>query len=478
MKVYSVEELEEILKLPPEQQDAIFKKQREEMEAEAAAAKEATERELAEATEHFVTLNGNDLTEIIKAAAKGDQEAQGHIEDLSSNPETKELIIMLAEIIELKKHYGDDIIKGLLSELGKKNGSDQEEAEPKKETYRTAAKAGDVLQDYPANLATITFASYDNAMSLYQGGNAYLMPLPGMDGLKFEDGKLYFEGNLKPITEAELQVMRTKENISSVNLPLLRSLYTLIGREIANNVDPQTLKKKNKLDVIELYIPDLSAYLGKGRNPNKDKITAIIKEVQQFHNIVGIFKIPYGGDKVRENIFPVLNFEGYNEEKNTILFSSPYMNYVIERLLELSIRKDAKGKPKLKKNNEPLRLPTHSYAIKSEIVKERNKNAVENVFIIVTTIEQAGGKGAHLAASTIVERNEQLKQALESSANPTQLLQRCFKKTWELLRTGTRLTELYEDIQLPDPKDPANIPTASTLSKMVFNFPHKGKVKG
>ena len=83
----------------------------------------------------------------------------------------------------------------------------------------------------------------------------------------------------------------------------------------------------------------------------------------------------------------------------------------------------------------------------------------------------------HIAASTIVERNAQLKEALETSANPTQLLRRCFTKTWELLRTKTYLTEMYEGIELPDPKDPANIPTAKTISKIVFKFPHKGKKK-
>ena len=56
------------------------------------------------------------------------------------------------------------------------------------------------------------------------------------------------------------------------------------------------------------------------------------------------------------------------------------------------------------------------------------------------------------------------------------LLKRIFKRTWELLREQTHLTEVYKNIQLPDPNDPKNIPTAKTLN-MVFSFPHEGKIK-
>lgn len=72
-------------------------------------------------------------------------------------------------------------------------------------------------------------------------------------------------------------------------------------------------------------------------------------------------------------------------------------------------------------------------------------------------------------------RNPQLQQRLENSSNKRQLLRNVFTKTWELLRTKTRLQEVYKNIQLPDPKDPANIPTVTTLESTVFSFPHDGK---
>ena len=151
------------------------------------------------------------------------------------------------------------------------------------------------------------------------------------------------------------------------------------------------------------------------------------------------------------------------------------MNYVIKTIYNLSIRKTKDGKPKLKKNGTPLMLPSHSYMIDSSITKERNKAAAENVVILVTLIEQAGDNIPRIKASTLIERNVQLADRLESAANPRTLLNRTFIRTWALLREKTRLTEVYKDIQLPDPKDPAAIPTMKTLDNVVFSFPHNGK---
>lgn len=444
--------MDEKLKLEIEQLLSSFN--HEEMEARALQAAADTKAAVEAAPEGTQFYTQADIERLAAAARNGDHSAIELLTAFYENEETRDL---LETITELKRFAGtEDELRALVEDF--KNRREQRVG------YRTAAKAGQVVKNYPTAVAAVTLSNYDNAISLYENGNAYLAPLPGTDGLKFEDGKMYFEGSLAPISEAQLQNMKTKESISTIDLPLLRSFYSILLAE--------TQKNQKKLDIVSLYVPDLAAYLGKPRNLNEERIQSIIVDVQKFHNIVGLIKTPWG-----DSIFPVLNFEGYDKETNTISFSSPYMNYLINKLQELTVRKDSKGKPKLKKNNEPLRLPSHSYAIKSDIVKERNKNAVENVFIIVTTIEQAGNNTPHLAASTIVERNPQLKQALESSANPTQLLSRCFKKTWELLRSKTYLEDMYKDIELPNPNDPAAIPTASNLSKMVFRFPHKGKKK-
>lgn len=376
----------------------------------------------------------------------------------------------------LKKNAPDEYTKALAYidaciEVKKQIYEEKIQGEPqrKKDAYRTKAKAGDVYKKIPQNLAVTTLPNYQHSISLYQNGNAYLQPLSSTDGLKFQDGKMYFAGErMRPVSEVELQNMKTKEGIENIDLALLRVFYSIVLSAFEDS-GYKTLKP-----IISMYVPNLAEHLGMKRNLDKQRIAQVISKTQQFHNIVGVLHGTRNG-KPTQSLFPVLNFEGYNEKTNTIAFSSPYMNHVIETVYNIAIRRDKKGAPRLKSNGEPMRLVSHSYLVKSEISKERNKSAVENVIIITTLIEQAGENVPRIKASTIIERNPQLQQRLENSSNKRQLLRNVFTKTWELLRTKTRLQEVYKNIQLPDPKDPANIPTVTTLESTVFSFPHDGK---
>ena len=55
-----------------------------------------------------------------------------------------------------------------------------------------------------------------------------------------------------------------------------------------------------------------------------------------------------------------------------------------------TLMRDGKGKVRLKKDGTPIVLASHSYLIKPSIVSQRCLAAVENVFLIVSLIEQAG----------------------------------------------------------------------------------------
>lgn len=338
--------------------------------------------------------------------------------------------------------------------------------------YRTKAKAGN-LDEIPTSLAFPTMAKYQYSIGLHNEGEAYIQPLTSTDGLSFDDGKMFFADNrIKQVSEVELQNMKTKEGIDTIDLPLLRTFYSIIFNAF-QKTNYQQLKP-----VITLYVPELAKYLGLRKSGlSREDITGIILKTQAFHNIVGIQHGIRNGKPV-QSIYPVLNFEGYNEENNTISISSPYFNNLIRTLYDIAVKKDKNGKPQIKRNGSPaFAMPMNSYLVNADIAKERNKVAVENVFIIVALIEQAGNNIPRIKASTIVERNVQLQERLSNHAKPNLLLSRTFKKTWELLRNKTTLGQSYCNIQLPDPKDPANIPTMSTLETTVFKFQHDGKIK-
>lgn len=388
--------------------------------------------------------------------------------------------ITAADLEEIKLDRSDDKVAALLKSkrptlddlldvIGFGNVIHIYEKHAPKYRTRAMAKEQGAITEAPTSLAIPTLSKYQYSMSLYQDGGAYLQPLSSTDGLKFKNGKMYFDGaRMREVSEVELQNMKTKEGIDDIDLPILRTFYSIILTQF------EASGYKALQDVLTMSIPTLAEFIGLQSNLNKKDIGRVIEKTQSYHNIVGVVHGTRNSKPV-QSLYPVLNFEGYDDKTNTISFSSPYMNYVIKTVYNLSLRKSKDGKVKLKKSGEPLRLASHSYMIDSSIAKERNKAAVENVVILVTLIEQAGDNIPRIKASTLVERNVQLAERLEAAKNPRALLDRTFKKTWELLKTKTRLQETYKDIELPEPDDPRFMPTMKTLDKVVFTFPHKGK---
>ena len=346
--------------------------------------------------------------------------------------------------------------------------------------YRTKAKAeaGSDTRIADADihfLALPTLFEFENAISLYQSGKAYLCPVVSTQGLRFENGEMFFEGDaLRSLSTAELRDMRTDKGIEKIDIPLLAVYYSIILREFYSS-----LKSGSPLNpVITIYAPELMRCIGQlndGSGTHETDVKNIMRKTGTFQNIIGVLDVIANGKK-RESYFPVLVFMGYDAARNTISFSSPYLNHIVKTIYSASLVRDKNGNPKKHRSGKQIMSPSHSYLIKSSIAKERNKAAVENVRIIVQLIEQAGSGGTpHIKASTVVERNEVLKSRLRSSSNQLQLLQRVFKKTWELLRDQTTLLGTYEGIELPAPDDISSIPTPGNLGKLVFRFPHKGK---
>ena len=338
-----------------------------------------------------------------------------------------------------------------------------------KKSYRTKSKADNTTDNLPSNLAIITNDKYKNSLTLQQNGGAYLQPLATTEGLQYDGENLFFQGF--PASEATLREINKDKDIpiEAIDLPLLRMFYSIILSDFEQN----TKKLGVVNEIVTVYVPDLAAILGKKRNLSKNDITSIIEKTSSFQTIYGVIKDPDRPNGIGTAV-PLLVWMGYDAESNTIRFASPYMTRLIKRIYNVSIRKDRKGSPQLKKDGTPLLEVSHSYLVKSSIVKERNKRAVEIVMVVVTTIEQSGKNTPHLKANTIIERIPQLQRAFnktKTTSNKNLLLSRTFKKAWELLESQTKLRDKYPNITLPDPNNPQNIPTTSTLN-MVFTFPH------
>ena len=237
--------------------------------------------------------------------------------------------------------------------------------------------------------------------------------------------------------------------------------------------DLPDMNKESELTgyTVKIYVPDLMRMLGL-KNTSKIMAKAVIDKIYGYHNILGLMETHVMG-RTFHSEYPVMLYHGYDEENNTVYFSSPYMNKIIKEVLGASILKDKFGKPRLSKKGLPLLAPSHSYLIKSSLANEKNKRAAEIVAIVVTVIEQAGDNTPHIKAQTIIDRHPDLQIALEraSPSDRNKILKRAFSAAWKFLDKHTTLKETYRNIKLDQP-----IPTMRTLD-MVFKFPHSGKIK-
>lgn len=351
----------------------------------------------------------------------------------------------------------------------------QAETEEKKE-LRTAAKAKEAhnINSITSNfLALITDKDYLNAVSLYEQGNAYMKQIT-MDGLQFNDGKLYFAGDeMREVSMVELRNLQTNKNIDAINLPFLQFCYSQIMGQWERTIQDEVLKGgSGEIDpVTRFYLPDLAKARGLPANASKESLEAIKKDISSFHNVVGVLKVE-GYSK--PSLYPVLNFEGFDTTTNVISFSSPYLLHVVQVLFKTSVRRDKKGNPKLRSDGYPQTRAINSYLVHSSIMKKRDKSAVQNVFLLVQGIERCGDNVYDIMAETLIERNTLFKTRLEESKNKRVLLQRCFTNTWKYLKECTDLEKKYIDIELPDPKNPANIPSVATLKNFKIVIRHKG----
>lgn len=349
-------------------------------------------------------------------------------------------------------------------------------------TRKLAAKAG-AAAVMPDNLALPTRPPYDHAISTLENPAAYLQPMQQavLDGLTFENGTLYFRG--MPASGANLVQYydKTPQAVANLDLITLRGLYTAIladTEQKAKNKSPQEIddmiNDPNFIDhPVSFYVPSLLEKMGYGSNYNKAMAQALVNKLMSYTNILGIMQ-EKKLDRTFEVQLPVMQFRRYWEATNNIAFSSPYLNLLVLRILQTAVQTDDHGRPKRKKSGKPFTLPSNTYLIKSNIMKELNKRAAEVVCIIVTLIEQTGNNTPNIKFQTIIDRCPDLDNALKAAtpADRNKILKRTFSKAWELLRTQTRLTETYKNIQIP-----TIIPTMSMLDD-VLKFPHGGKIKG
>jgi hypothetical protein len=354
-----------------------------------------------------------------------------------------------------------------------------------------------IIRQIDNNIALITDKKYSKALIPSPNPNAYIETLEEkyFSQLEFnvEDGTMRTKDNsLEPVRVEDL---RTRRIYKDLDLPLLRSLYTVIYKH-ASRIDT---------DTVTVSLPTLAAHMGINVRGERDKGKAndFMKKINEFKNVIGVFD--------NGSFYQLLVFLGYNKNENTITFGSPYMNRVLLALHD--------GNRITRKGTQPYIKPHHSFLIHGNIANERNKAAVEIVVVIVrllaqrgeakkekeemtaAKIEKAAERGAQKAVQKEFSNEPVAKKAptapptvtklhksfrgivdeipiLSKALNDTnttrlknQILKRAFSKAYTLLREKTDIYDHYFDLKIPE-----IIPTSSTLDS-VLNISHNGVKK-
>jgi len=346
---------------------------------------------------------------------------------------------------------------------GQKKIPDDSGGRKKRGPYITKKTAGET-DDVPGYLPVITNKKYRDAISFNCNSSAFLQVLSDSAAFTYKNSCTSLKG--LPATYENIKEYCTNDGMKEVHIPLLMALFGILLLKFSASPDTPRLH-----ETACIYYPELAKRLGKPSTGVKD-INAVMGAMEKLKKVIGIVD----GGKKSADILPALLSCEYRKDTNTIRFASPYIARVIKEIHKACIRTDQSGNPVLNKNGGMQRLPAYSYLVSISIEKERNRKAVEIVIIITALIEQAGKNIPHIRAKTIVGRSSLLKESLRDSytQNKDAVLRRSFSKAWELLRTKTRLSDVYKDLELPDPENPRDIPTSATLD-MVFRFPHKAK---
>lgn len=327
----------------------------------------------------------------------------------------------------------------------------------------------------PGYIAVPTARPYVNSLSFHDSGAAisHLLPvkLNGNTPLKIDNGTLYLNGQAifseDALREAGTNKKIKLEDISTYDWITLLSLYS---------IKFYNYEKFGKTGGIKIKMTDYCEYTGRGRNISQRDIETIVERMERWNGIIAIRKNRRGGSL--SPFFDVCHIGSFDDTDNSITFSSPYMDKLIQ---------DTKGYAAgmIDDNGEPIKVTTkkkyrkkknagNAFIDYPELAKEKNKSAVTNVINIIKTIKQSGYKYGvpHIAARKLIDDNPTFKASEQRTArnHRSQLYKRVFTKTWELLRKSN-LEKDYPGIVLPDPKDKGWIPTLSTVNDIVFEFP-------
>ena len=314
----------------------------------------------------------------------------------------------------------------------------------------------------------ISDKKYQHGLSTQQNKNAYiaLMQPEFFKRFDFADGTLTFDKETAGIVK---QYKKGKySDIQNLDLPLLTQIYTAaVKSNIRHDAFTITVS-------LPKFFQEMGIEMSKGNAPD------IMAKLHSFENCVGI--MPETG--IVAKLFTILQLDTQNQ---TMTFAVPYIMRLLETLEEKNHieRKTRQGEL------IDYTKPYNHAIVHGVIAKERNKTAIQLVYLIINGLVQRGcvpdcqtwdRKNAKtqfpervtysIRFSTLINNAPLLRgriQSYQEIADKNKALRRAFEKAYQLLETKTDVKKYYINLKYND-----IIPTMATLDKEL-TFTHEGK---
>lgn len=314
----------------------------------------------------------------------------------------------------------------------------------------------------------ISDKKYQGALTTQANKNAYiaLMNPDFFKRLDFENGTVMFDKETAGIVKQYSKGKYT--DVQDLDFPLLQQLYTAaVKSNIRHDAFTITVS-------LPQFFREMGIEVSKGNAPD------IMGKLHSFENCVGIMP----GTQTVSKLFSIIQLDMKNQ---TMTFAVPY----IMKLSEVLAEKNHVEKKTRQGALIDYQQPYHNTLVHSSIAKERNKTAVELVYLITTGLLQRGylpdiqtyrKKGAKtqypervtysISFRSLINNAPLLRgriQSYKETSNKNNALRRAFEKAYQLIDKKTDAAEWFVDLH-----GNRIIPTMATLDDEL-TFTHNGR---
>ena len=343
----------------------------------------------------------------------------------------------------------------------------QQQKQEKRSAAPAKAAAGIVSAGFYQSV--ISDKDYQFALSTQKNRNAYIarMNPEFFKQFKFENGEMIYNEEVAGIIKQNSQ--GKYEDIKELDLPLLWNFYTA------------AMNAQTRSDAHTITVSTAKFFREANIDTAAGNAQEIMKKLETFKNCVGILP----GTKTIAHLFTVIEIDG---KKGEMTFAVPYMF----RLFAILEEKNSIQKQTKQGLLYEYERPHHNRLVHTSIASERNKTAVELVYIITNGLLQRGyvpdsktrrKKDAKFASDeritykttfrSIINNAPMLRGRIASYEMPTdrnKALRRAFTKAYELLEKKTDMFKYFQNLRM----NSGTVPTMQTLDSELI-ITHTGR---